>query len=37
MFVMSVSKAFAIFDRTMAVFLVSLGVIVAGATAVVGG
>ncbi len=34
---MSVSKLFTIFDRTMAVFLVSLGVIVAGATAVVGG
>jgi hypothetical protein len=34
---MSASRLFTIFDRTMAVFLVSLGVIVAGATAVVGG
>ena len=33
---MSINRLFGIFDRTMAVFLVSLGVIVAGATAVVG-
>ena len=33
---MNTSRLFGIFDRTMAVFLVSLGVIVAGATAVVG-